>query len=130
MGVLCGHDTPLQAALAKRLVELIPSAELVRFTGSGTETAWHAARIARAATGRELLVKFEGHFHGFSDSLGYSFWPQRRRQAGDPDAPTVVPESAGIPAADHSAIRVLPWNDLPALERLLGAERRPDRGRR
>ena len=46
LGVLCGHDTRYQAELARRLTELIPSAELVRFTGSGTETAWHATRFA------------------------------------------------------------------------------------
>ncbi|MFO1539235.1 MAG: aspartate aminotransferase family protein [Chloroflexota bacterium] len=122
MGVLCGHDTPFQAQLARRLTELVPSAELVRFTGSGTETVWHAARIARAATGRELIVKFEGHFHGFSDSLGYSFWPSLA-DAGDPAHPNVRPESAGIPAAERDAIRVLPWNDIDALRAAFAAER-------
>jgi glutamate-1-semialdehyde 2,1-aminomutase len=121
LGVLCGHDTPYQARLASRIVELIPSAELVRFTSSGTETTWHAARIARAATGRELVVKFEGHFHGFSDSLGYSFWPAPG-EAGPAAHPTVRPESAGIPAAEREAIRVLPWNDLGALEAAFAAE--------
>ncbi len=115
LGVLCGHETPHQARLAQRLTDLVPSAELVRFTGSGTETVWHAARIARAATGRELVVKFEGHFHGFSDTLGYSFWPSPA-EGGDAAHPTVRPESAGIPAADRDAVRVLPWNDLAALE--------------
>lgn len=121
MGVLCGHDTPAQGRLARRLTELVPSAEMVRFTGSGTETVWHAARIARAATGRELIVKFEGHFHGFSDSLGYSFWPSLA-DAGDPAHPAVRPESAGIPAAEREAIRVLPWNDLDALRAVFAAE--------
>jgi len=121
LGILCGHDTPYQAELAHALVERIPSAELVRFTGSGTETVWHAARIARAFTGRELLVKFEGHFHGFSDTLGFSFWPSAE-QAGDPSRPNVRPESAGILVADRDAVRVLPWNDLSALERAFELE--------
>ena len=121
LGVLTGHDTPFQARLAHRLTELVPSAELVRFTSSGTETTWHAARIARAATGRELIVKFEGHFHGFSDSLGYSFWPSAG-DAGDAAHPAVRAESAGIPAAERDAIRVLPWNDLGALEEAFAAE--------
>lgn len=121
LGVLCGHDTPYQARLASRIVELIPSAELVRFTSSGTETTWHAARIARAATGRELVIKFEGHFHGFSDSLGYSFWPAAA-EAGPAAHPIVRPESAGIPAAEREAIRVLPWNDIGALEAAFAAE--------
>lgn len=121
LGVLCGHDSPYQAQLARRIVDLVPSAELVRFTGSGTETAWHAARIARAATGRELVVKFEGHFHGFSDSLGYSFWPAAT-DLGDPSRPAVRPESAGIPAAERDAVRVLPWNDLDALRDVFARE--------
>lgn len=121
LGVLCGHDTPWQARLAHRLVDLVPSAEMVRFTSSGTETAWHAARIARAATGREVIVKFEGHFHGFSDSLGYSFWP-KPGEAGDPAHPAVRPESAGIPRAERDAVRVLPWNDVAALEAAFAAE--------
>ncbi|MFN8621226.1 MAG: aspartate aminotransferase family protein [Chloroflexota bacterium] len=121
LGVLCGHDTPYQAQLAHRIVELVPSAELVRFTSSGTETTWHAARIARAATGRELVIKFEGHFHGFSDSLGYSFWPAKG-DLGDPAHPAVRPESAGIPQAEREAIRVLPWNDLDSLRAAFAAE--------
>jgi glutamate-1-semialdehyde 2,1-aminomutase len=121
LGVLCGHDSPYQAQLARRLVELVPSAELVRFTGSGTETAWHAARIARAATGRELVVKFEGHFHGFSDSLGYSFWPAAA-DLGDRSNPAVRPESAGIPAAERDAVRVLPWNDVDAVREIFARE--------
>jgi glutamate-1-semialdehyde 2,1-aminomutase len=124
MGVLCGHDTPHQTLLAQRLTEVVPSAEMVRFTSSGTETTWHAARIARAATGRELIVKFEGHFHGFSDSLGYSFWPSGA-EAGPAAHPVARPESAGIPQAERDAIRVLPWNDIGALEAIFAAE--PDR---
>jgi len=116
-GILCGHDGPAQIRVARRLTELIPSAELVRFSGSGTETTWHAARIARAVTGRDLIVKFEGHFHGYNDILGYSFWPP----AGGVGTP-VRPESAGIPEADRELVRVLPWNDLAALETAFAAE--------
>jgi len=120
-GILCGHDGRHQAALAHRIVDVIPSAEMVRFTGSGTETTWHAARIARAVTGRDLLVKFEGHFHGFNDVLGYNFWPEARATA-DAGVIPARPESAGIPMAERDLVRVLPWNDLPALERLLDRE--------
>ena len=66
----------------------------VRFTNSGTETTWHAVRTARVFTGRQL-VKFEGHFHGFSDVLGYSSWPAAAVTAGPVDAPARIPESAG-----------------------------------
>jgi glutamate-1-semialdehyde 2,1-aminomutase len=117
MGVLCGHETGHQAILAERLASLVPSAELVRFTGSGTETTWHAARIARAFTGRQRVVKFEGHFHGFSDALGYNFWPPTS-PVGDHGLLPTRPESAGTPEADQAAVLVLPWNDLDALERV------------
>jgi glutamate-1-semialdehyde 2,1-aminomutase len=117
MGLLCCHETGDQARLAERIAELVPSAELVRFAGSGTETTWHATRIARAFTGRERVVKFEGHFHGFSDALGYNFWPSTA-EVGDDGLPTVRPESAGTPEADRASVLVLPWNDGATLERV------------
>jgi glutamate-1-semialdehyde 2,1-aminomutase len=117
MGLLCGFETGHQAILAERLAGLVPSAELVRFTGSGTETTWHAARIARAFTGRERIVKFEGHFHGFSDALGYNFWPASTEPDED-GLPRVRPESAGTLSADQASVLVLPWNDAATLERV------------
>ena len=118
MGLLCGHETRFQSVLAERLAALVPSAEMVRFTGSGTETTWHATRIARAHTGRERIVKFEGHFHGFNDALGYNFWPPQREPAMD-GLLDVRPESAGTPSADQASILVLPWNDPDALDRVM-----------
>ena len=61
LGILCAHETAYQAEVAAKIAEWCPSAELVRFTGSGTETTWHAIRTARAFTGRSKVVKFEGH---------------------------------------------------------------------
>jgi glutamate-1-semialdehyde 2,1-aminomutase len=118
IGIVCAHETPWQAEVARKLTEIVPSAERVRFTSSGTETTWHAIRTARAYTGRSKVVKFEGHFHGYHDYLGYSSWP-RLDQAGPEDAPAAVPESAGIPPELRQFVIVLPWNDLGALERTL-----------
>lgn len=115
LGLMCGYETEHQTRLAERLTELIPSAELVRFAGSGTETTWHALRTARVATGRTKVVKFEGHFHGYNDSLGFSFWP-RPEVAGPADAMRPVPESAGMPDGMADLTIVLPWNDIAALE--------------
>jgi glutamate-1-semialdehyde 2,1-aminomutase len=67
-------------------------------------------------------VKFEGHFHGYHDYLGYSAWPPLD-QAGPAEAPTPVAESGGIPPELQQFVIVLPWNDLPALERALGRNR-------
>jgi glutamate-1-semialdehyde 2,1-aminomutase len=69
LGVICSSETEHQIALAKRICEVVPCAELVRFAGSGTEAVMHALRLARATTGREKIIKFEGHFHGYSDLL-------------------------------------------------------------
>jgi glutamate-1-semialdehyde 2,1-aminomutase len=124
MGVLCSFETEYTAEVARKITQLVPSAEMVRFTGSGTETTWHALRTARAYTGRYKVVKFEGHFHGFSDQLGYSCWPPLA-SAGPIGAPTKIAESAGIPAVDAGEVILLPWNDTGALERALvedGAE--------
>jgi glutamate-1-semialdehyde 2,1-aminomutase len=117
-GILCGFETPFQTEVARKIVEAVPCAEMVRFTGSGTETVWHALRTARVFTGRLKVVKFEGHFHGYSDQLGYSFWPSLD-EAGPAEAPFVIPESGGVTPADAAEVLVLPWNDLAAFERCL-----------
>jgi glutamate-1-semialdehyde 2,1-aminomutase len=120
MGVLCAFETPFQAQVARKVTQTVPCAELVRFTQSGTETTWHAVRTARAYTGRSKVVKFEGHFHGFNDTLGFSMWPDLA-EAGPADAPAVIPASGGMPPEAAGDILVLPWNDATALERCLAA---------
>jgi len=117
-GVLCSFEIEEQAEAAARLVEMVPCAELVRFTTSGTETTWHAIRTARMYTGRDVIVKFEGHFHGYHDYLGFSSWPAPE-QAGPADAPATVPESGGIPGAMQGYVIVLPFNEPEILERTL-----------
>ncbi len=121
LGLLCAHETVYQVEAARKISQLVPCAELVRFAGSGTETTWHAVRTARAYTGKHRIVKFEGHFHGYSDTLGYSAWPPLD-QAGPADAPVPYTESGGIPPELKQFVIVLPWNDAEALERTLRAQ--------
>jgi glutamate-1-semialdehyde 2,1-aminomutase len=121
LGLLCAHETPHQGRVAGLLAALVPSAELVRFSGSGTETTWHAIRTARAVTGRPKVLKFEGHFHGYNDYLGYSAWPPLEA-AGPVEAPHPWLESAGIPPAVQDLVIVLPWNDADALARTLRSQ--------
>src|SRR5262249_51265072 len=79
---------------------------------------WHAIRTARAYTGRSKVVKFEGHFHGYHDYLGYSSWPPLD-QAGPENAPAAVPESGGIPPQLQQFRILPPSNDAAALERAI-----------
>ncbi|MCB0133420.1 MAG: aminotransferase class III-fold pyridoxal phosphate-dependent enzyme, partial [Caldilineaceae bacterium] len=114
-GIICSYETAHHSALAERLVEVVPCAEMVRFAGSGTETVMHGLRLARAATGREKIIKFEGHFHGYSDALNYSVSPAVE-QAGPPSSPIAQAESAGMPSSDRGNIIIVPFNDVTALE--------------
>jgi glutamate-1-semialdehyde 2,1-aminomutase len=92
--------------LAERLVEAIPCAGQVHFTGSGTEATFFALRLARAATGRQKVLKFEGGWHGMHD---YALWgtvPQRPSRY-----PQAEPDSLGIPEALRGQVLVAPFND-------------------
>ena len=120
MGIVCSAETVHHARLAERVTELVPCADMVRFGGSGTETVMHGLRLARCATGREKLVKFEGHFHGYSDALNYSVMPPLA-QAGPAHTPTPYAESSGVPANTRDHVIVLPFNDPHALEAAFAA---------
>jgi glutamate-1-semialdehyde 2,1-aminomutase len=115
LGVICSYETEYHTALARRVTELVPCAEMVRFAGSGTETVMHALRLARAVTGREKVIKFEGHFHGYSDDLFFSYAPPLDK-AGPADQPIPYPQSAGVPQSASDRIVVAPFNDPAALE--------------
>ncbi len=119
MGFACAYDGEAQVSLAERLVEGVPSFEMVRFTTTGTEATFYAVRIARAYTGKTKVLKFEGHFHGYNDPLAFSMWP-------DPDAsgaavrPDPQPETDGLPPRAPGEIVVAPFNDAEALAAILG----------
>lgn len=115
LGVICAYETAHHAALARQVTEMVPCAELVRYAGSGTETMMHALRLARAATGRHKVIKFEGHFHGYVDYLYYSSAPPLDR-AGPATAPIPFPQSAGMPPALNDLVVVAPFNDPAALQ--------------
>ena len=104
--------------LAETLQRLIPSAELIRFCVSGSEAAQAALRVARATTGRTRFIKFEGHYHGWLDSVAFSVNPPLSAPQAGPDAEP-VPWSSGIPAALSEDVIVLPWNDLAMVQKVL-----------
>jgi glutamate-1-semialdehyde 2,1-aminomutase len=111
-GTSFGAATAAEVELAEEVVIRVPSAEMVRMTSSGTEAAMSAIRLARAATGREVVVKFAGAYHGHSDGL--------LAEAGSGLATLAIPASPGVPAAQTAGTVVVPWNDREAVSRALG----------
>jgi glutamate-1-semialdehyde 2,1-aminomutase len=107
--------------LARLVVELVPSAELVRFGLAGSEMVQLALRLARAATGRTKIVKFEGHYHGWYDTALVSTAPtlegDEMRDVGEPSAQHLP--SLGQSTAALADVDVLPWNDLAEVEAYL-----------
>ena len=90
-----------------------------RFTNSGTESTMDAVHLARGATGRDMLLKIEGSYHGHHDAVMVSVYPPLEA-LGDRDDPVSVPEGAGYPRALTELTRSVPFNDADALERVLG----------
>jgi glutamate-1-semialdehyde 2,1-aminomutase len=110
-GLSFGAPTELETRLARRVVELMPSIELVRFVSSGTEATMSAIRLARGFTGRDTIVKFEGCYHGHSDSLLI--------KAGSGALTLGVPTSPGVPKSLASHTVTLNYNDVEQVERVL-----------
>ncbi|MGZ9584247.1 aspartate aminotransferase family protein [Paenibacillus marinisediminis] len=108
--------------LAKQLIGVLPCAEKVAFSGSGTEAVMLALRLARAYTGKRKIVRFHGHYHGWSDSIYTSFPGAGIIQTGDmKGAGSVLPGTMGQSNSSLEDIILLPWNDPDALEAALRA---------
>jgi glutamate-1-semialdehyde 2,1-aminomutase len=114
--ILVAGQTPLEYEAARLLTEILPSAELIRFASSGTEAIHAAFRIARAQTGRMKIVKFEGHYHGWTDNAFVSVNPDLN-EAGSESRPNILMGSAGQEPTNN--LVVLSWNDTESLERVL-----------
>ncbi len=110
-GTSFGAATAAEVELAEEVVSRIPSVEMLRMTSSGTEAAMSAVRLARAVTGREVVVKFAGAYHGHSDGL--------LADAGSGLATLAIPASPGVTAAQTAGTVVVPWNDRDAVSRAL-----------
>ena len=113
-GILYGGQSEVEFAAARLLCEMVPCAERVRFNSSGSEAVQTALRLARAATGRRVVVKFAGHYHGWFDNILWSVAPP-------PAAAAPVSGSLGQPETAAADIVALPWNDPDALRARLGA---------
>lgn len=123
-GVVIGYETELGERVARRLTALVPSAEAVRFVASGSEAVATAMRLARAHTGRDVIIKIDGHFNGGSDYAMYNSlvaYTDASNPGGRPSRP--IPSSGGIPRAVADTIVPVPWNDPPALAAALEQHR-------
>lgn len=109
-GTSFGAPTELETRLARLIKEAVPSIEKIRFVNSGTEATMSAIRVARAFTGRDLVLKFEGCYHGHVDGLLI--------KAGSGATTLGIPTSPGIPKGYASTTTVLPYNNLQAVEAL------------
>jgi glutamate-1-semialdehyde 2,1-aminomutase len=107
-----------ETELSERLTKLLPGAEVVRFATSGTEAVLMAMRLARAFTGRTKILKFEGHYHGWSDQAYISARPSLN-EAGPADAPVPVAGSPGMPESVLGDTVVCGWNDLELLRQAM-----------
>jgi len=110
-GLSYGAPTAMETEMAELVCSMVPSMDMVRMVSSGTEATMSAIRLARGYTGRDSIIKFEGCYHGHSDSLLV--------KAGSGALTQGVPSSAGVPAAFAQHTLTLPFNDLPAVEEML-----------
>lgn len=112
-GTVYALDNELELQVSKQMIDLIPSAEMVRFSVTGTEATMHAIRLARAYTGKEVIVKFEGHYHGGHDYLLFSTSPPYDTRIRP------YPESRGIPKIISKLVHVETFNNFASIESYL-----------
>jgi glutamate-1-semialdehyde 2,1-aminomutase len=111
--------TSAEVEAAERFRRMVPSAEVVRFTNTGSEATMLALRLARAHTGRNKFLKFEGHYHGWYDPFLLNAHSHPPDQLGPVENPARILDSDGIPPSTFDDVVVAPWNNVPALEHVL-----------
>jgi len=115
-------QSELEIEVSERLQRMLPSAELVRFNNSATEVVLAAFRLARAHTGRKLILRFEGHYHGWADEGLVGFAPPPQAW-GDPEEPSRIHPSAGVIPEVLEQFVVARWNDPAHLRRIVQKHR-------
>jgi glutamate-1-semialdehyde 2,1-aminomutase len=111
--------TSAEAEAAERFLRMVRTAEVVRFANTGSEATMLALRLARAHTGRTKFLKFEGHYHGWYDPFLLNAHGHPPQELGSKEEPARIPDSEGIPTATFDDVVLAPWNDGPALERIM-----------
>lgn len=114
-GILFAGQSEPEFAAARLVCQLVPCAERVRFSGSGSEAVQAALRLARAATGKLTIIKFEGHYHGWLDNVQWSVAPAATN-AGPAERPNKVSGTAGQDPLSGEHVEILGWNNLEAVQ--------------
>ena len=117
-GVAFGSPTTLEKEVAEELVKRIPSVEKVRYTNSGTEASLNAVRVVRAVTGKPLIGKFEGAYHGSNDAGEFNIKPPTD-ESGPQEAPNTLATYDGMPEGGENNVVILPYNDVESVELIL-----------
>jgi glutamate-1-semialdehyde 2,1-aminomutase len=121
MGTAFFGPTPIEVELAELVRERLPSLEKIRYCSSGTEAVLNALRVARAFTGRPLIAKFEGAYHGIDDPALVSYVPPLTDELGPANQPNPVLSSKGLAPGTAESVLVLPYNDAEVAEALIRA---------
>jgi glutamate-1-semialdehyde 2,1-aminomutase len=111
-----------EVELAEKLNQLIPSAEMMRFCLDGSEAVQTAFRVARAKTGRQKFLRFEGHYHGWMDNVCWGISTPSKAALGDREYPNVYPWSEGLPKHSKDEFIILPWNDLTLVKKVIAEQ--------
>lgn len=118
-GITYAATQEYEVKVAERIVEMCPGVDMVRLANTGSECTMHAIRLARGYTGRDLILKFEGSYHGAHDYVLWSTASAQLNRMGDRDHPIAYKQSWGIPELMRQLIEICPWNDPEALGELL-----------
>lgn len=116
IGLMFAGQHQLEIDAAEKFVELVPCAEMVRFSSSGSEAVHAAMRLARGVTGRTKIVRFEGHYHGWFDNEFWNTAPPLDK-AGPREDPTPLPATKGQVLSDGQNLIIRPWNDIEIIRR-------------
>ena len=118
-GISFAATQEYEVRVAERIVEMCPGVEKVRLSNTGSECTMHAIRLARGYTGRDIVLKFEGSYHGAHDYVLWSTASGDVDQVGNRHRPTAYKQSMGIPEIMRSLVQLAPWNDVEILGDIL-----------
>ena len=111
-GVTYAATHEYEVRVAERIVDMCPGVDMVRLANTGAESTMHAIRVARAFTGRDIILKFEGSYHGMHDYMLWSTASGSIEDMGDRQRPIAYKQRLGIPEVMRDLVQLCPWNDV------------------